>query len=349
VKDVKWISPVSSSSSLIRQHLPQPSHSDSHSAGVISAKDFSRQKRLARHLVYPSGTHAPAGHRPGRICQSDLRRRRNPAFPTGRTGAQPDLPTPVTNAKKPMRFCRIGHPHPGPLPQAGEGEEMITLARLRERVLSVSEAGEGRAAVRSLQDTEMTVEPMILTPIPPDALASVLARYAASLPQAGLARTVFTRIAASGERADGDSAHWSRQARGADRTIRHGAARRGAAGRILLGRASRPDPVRTRRADPRGGAFPAGQPSPPVSAGFSAWAPDRRPGGSPKPTRRAAWAMPSARSRSNWPRCSACCGRSSWVSPGSWPSRNRTGWKAPAGRAPLHFWLSDWVGSPISA
>src|ERR1700722_812103 len=40
---VKWISPVSSSSSLTRQQRPQPSHRLSHSATLISSSVLTRQ------------------------------------------------------------------------------------------------------------------------------------------------------------------------------------------------------------------------------------------------------------------------------------------------------------------
>jgi hypothetical protein len=49
---------------------------------------------------------------------------------------------------------------------------------------------------------------MILTPITPTELAETLARYQSALPEAGLERRVFDRIAASRAALDGDTAAW---------------------------------------------------------------------------------------------------------------------------------------------
>src|SRR6185312_12940791 len=49
------MSPVSSSSSFDRQHLPQPSHSDSHSAGLISSSVLVFQNGSYIPRMWPSG------------------------------------------------------------------------------------------------------------------------------------------------------------------------------------------------------------------------------------------------------------------------------------------------------
>src|SRR5208337_4866183 len=63
---VKWMSPVSSSSSLTRQQRAQPSHRLSHSSRVISSRDFTRQNGAASAslIVIATGSSLSRGYWP---------------------------------------------------------------------------------------------------------------------------------------------------------------------------------------------------------------------------------------------------------------------------------------------